>query len=138
MRLALFATCLALSLAACGPTTYLVEGRHKAVPFEGELRVEQHEDRRRFELEVSGVPEPWRLSPEARVYVAWIVSSRRGPARLSRVDFDDLARKAHFDEPSSEEGDRVKVTAEAEPWVGEPGAAVLFERDIDQWTPPRK
>ena len=123
-------------LLACGPSVYPIEGRHHSVPFGGELTVEQFETERRYVLDVSGVPEPWRLSPTARVYVAWIISPRRGAARLSRVDFDDLGRKTSFDERSPEEGDHVRVTAEEEPWAGEPSPAVLFDRQISDWIPP--
>ena len=133
MRIAPLVLAICTCTYACGPTVYPIRGQHHGAPFEGELSVELLHQQRRFLLNVRGLPEPQRLSPTARFYIAWIVSPRRGAARISRVDFDDLERIARFDERSDDEGDLVRITAEANSWAREPSAVVLLERQIEGW-----
>lgn len=126
------ASCLAIFLfAACGPTTYVVQGRNPFIGVDGTVKVEKENGSHVVFVELENLVPPNRVQQSLTQYVMWITNPGAQPSRVATLVFDEDDREGRARATAPDARFTVTVTAEGNNTPTAPSTNIVFQQAID-------
>lgn len=126
--------CLALLAATgcAGPSKYQVVGSTRAPDADGRITVQKVEGGNAMvTLDLDHLAPPSRMEDGATTYVVWFQKQGQTPSRVGQLAYDIGRRTGTMRATTTDRQFGVLVTAERSGVVPTPGAAVIFEKQVE-------
>ena len=123
---------LGTALLSCsGSKEYVIVGTARAPGADGTVVVEETEGGNQLvTLVLRHLPPPERLGEGLQLYVVWFIPEGGQPIKAGKLAYDPDKREGRLVATSPESSFVLRVTAEQDPAVAEPGEQVVAEQQI--------
>lgn len=129
--LSLFALLAALTLSACGPTSYVVQGQQPFIGADATVEIDEEGGAYVVEIEVRNLVPPARVAEGLTQYVVWFVPQGGTPVRAANLVYDEADREGTARATSPDARFTVIVTAEATGTPTVPSTSVVLTQAVD-------
>lgn len=127
----IFVLAAALSLSACGGTSYMIQGQGSFIGADIQVDVNEEGGARLVEVEVTNLVPPDRVGENITQYVMWIAPIGGAPVRAANIVYDAGNRRGRATATFPDAQFNVIVTAEPDGTPSIPSTNVVAEQRVD-------